>query len=116
MMVPSPVQAEISRCGGTDAPVDDQGMIAGAGEGTREAGQQSAAVVMDRGGFAMNGEAGRLDCSSSRRCDHLHPQADAKNGRAAGKPSHDLPADACALGPKGPGDSTMRSGFNDSTS
>src|SRR5579864_396020 len=70
------------RCGQL-ARIDDEGMVARAGDRSRQARKNGTAVVVDAGGLAVHGGAAADHQSSAGRADALMPQADAEDRDAS---------------------------------
>ena len=88
------VRAVISRSAGSESSLDDQGVVAGAGERRGQAGEDALAVVLDRAGLAVHELLRAHHVATEGLADGLMAQADAKDGRFAGHVTDERNQDA----------------------
>jgi hypothetical protein len=83
--------------------LDDEGVVAGGGEGVGEVAEDTLAVMIDRAGFAVEEFGGADDLRTEGRADGLMAQADAENGQLARQPLDQGDGDASQLRGAGAG-------------
>ena len=89
--------------GGQGVFGDDQGMVAGAGHGAGDSGEDGLAVVRDAAGFAVHELRGADDVASEGCADGLVAEADSEDGPLAGEALNERDENAGVLRRAGAG-------------